>query len=77
MQKALHIRATVQPGGKVEIVSNELPVGEDVDVVVSPVSAVVRRSVVDILAEAPGHRLFKTGKEVDDYIKEERASWDR
>ena len=35
------------------------------------------RSVVDVLDEAPGHRLFKTGKEVDDYIKEERASWDR
>ena len=35
------------------------------------------RSVVDVLDEAPGQRLFKTGKEVDDYIAEERASWDR
>ena len=77
MQKALHIRTTVQPGGKIEIVDQELTEGESVDVVVSPASAVARRSVVDILAEAPGHRLFKTGKEVDDYIKEERASWDR
>jgi len=40
-------------------------------------SASSSRSVVDILAEAPGHRLFKTAKEVDDYIKEEKASWDR
>ena len=77
MQKALHIRTTVQPGGRIEIVDQELTEGESVDVVVSPASAVERRSVVDILAEAPGHRLFKTGKEVDDYIKEERASWDR
>ena len=30
MQKALHIRTKVLPGGKVEIVSQELPVGEDV-----------------------------------------------
>ena len=77
MAKALHIRTTVQPGGRIEIVDQELTEGESVDVVVSPASAVERRSVVDILAEAPGHRLFKTGKEVDDYIKEETASWDR
>lgn len=77
MQKALHIRTTVQPGGKVEIASPELEAGQSVDVVVTRSSSIERRSVVDILAEAPGHRLFKTGKEVDDYIKEERASWDR
>lgn len=35
------------------------------------------RSVVDILNDGPGKRLFKTGKEVDDYIADERASWDR
>ena len=27
MQKAQHIRATVQPGGRIEIVDPELPVG--------------------------------------------------
>ena len=77
MQKALHIRTTVQPGGRVEIASPELESGQTVDVVVTRSSSTERRSVVDILAEAPGHRLFKTGKEVDDYIKEERSSWDR
>ena len=60
-----------------EIASPELETGQTVDVVVTRSSSTKRRSVVDILAEAPGHRLFKTGKEVDDYIKEERASWDR
>ncbi len=34
MQKAQHIRATVLPGGKIEIVDQELPVGESVEVVV-------------------------------------------
>ena len=77
MEKALHIRTTVLPGGKVEVASPELEAGQTVDVVVTRSSSTERRSVVDILAEAPGHRLFKTGKEVDDYIKEERASWDR
>ena len=77
MHKALHVRTTVQPGGRVEVASPELEAGQTVDVVVTRSSSTERRSVVDILAEAPGHRLFKTGKEVDDYIKEERASWDR
>ena len=77
MQKVFHVRTTVQPGGKVEVASPELEAGQTVDVVVTRSSSTERRSVVDILAEAPGHRLFKTGKEVDDYIKEERASWDR
>ena len=40
-------------------------------------SGTLGRSAVDILNEAPGGLVFKTAKEVDDYIKEERASWDR
>ena len=77
MQKALHIRTTVLPGGRIEIVDQGLPVGESVDVVVSQLPASERRSAVDILAEAPGGLAFKTAKEVDDYMAEERASWDR
>ena len=77
MQKALHIRTTVLPGGRIEIVNQDLPVGESVDVVVRHLPASTRRSAADVLAEAPGQLLFKTAKEVDGYIKEERASWDR
>ena len=33
MQKALHIKTTVLPGGKIEIVDPELPVGESIEVV--------------------------------------------
>ena len=77
MQKTLHIRTTVLPGGKVEFASPELEAGQSVDVVVTPSSSPKRRSIVDILAEAPGGLIFKTAKDVDDYIKEERASWDR
>ncbi len=77
MQKALHVRTTVLPGGKIEIVDEVLPVGESVDVVVRHSSASLQRSAVDILDEAPGHRLFKTAEEVESYLKDERASWDR
>ena len=77
MQRTLHIRTTVQPGGKVEIVNQDLPVGEDVDVVVSLASPTARRSAVDILNEAPGGLVFKTGADVAAYLKEEKESWGR
>lgn len=77
MQKALHVRTTVLPGGKVEIVDQDLPVGEDVDVVVSPAFPITRRSAVDILDEAPGGLVFKTAVDVAAYLKEEKESWGR
>ena len=77
MQKALHIRTTVLPGGKIEIVDPELPVGESVDVVVSQSSASAGRSAVDILAEAPGHLVFKTAADVAAYLAEEKEAWGR
>ena len=77
MQKVLHLKATVQPGGKLEIVSPELEAGQTVDVVVLHKSSVRGRSVMEILASAPGRRLFQTAEEVREYLGEERASWDR
>ena len=77
MQKVLHVKTTVLPGGRIEIVDQELPVGESVDVVVRHASESARRSAVDILAEAPGQRVFKTADKVESYLKAERESWDR
>ena len=77
MQKALHIRTTVLPGGKIEIVDQGLPVGESVDVVVSQLPVSEPRSAVDILAEAPGGLAFKTAADVAAYLKEEKESWGR
>jgi hypothetical protein len=79
MQAALHLKTTVLPGGKIEIVDQELPAGASVEVIVllptSPAS--VRRSAVDILAEAPGQRLFKTAADVEVYLQHEREAWER
>ena len=77
MEKALHVRTTVQPGGKVEIASPELEAGQSVDVVVTRSSSAERRSVVDILDEAPGHLVFKTAAEVKAYLAEEKEAWSR
>ena len=73
----IHQRVTVQAGGRVEFDCPELEPGETVEVVVLRSPAEARRSVVDILAEAPGNRLFQTAAEVDAYIQEERMSWER
>ena len=76
MQRRLHLKTTVLPGGRIEIVDQSLPVGESVDVVVSQPLDSAGRSALDILAEAPGHLLFKTAEDVALYLKEERDSWD-
>ena len=77
MQDALHITTKVLPGGKIEIVNEELRVGASVDVVVRHAAASVRRSAVDILNETPGQRLFETAEDVSSLLKDERASWER
>ena len=77
MQTALRLTGTVQPGGRVEVSSPQLPPGRAVDVIVlfPRESEEVRRSVVDILAEAPGHLAFQTAEELDDYVQGERNAW--
>ena len=77
MQKALHIRTTVQPGGKVEFASPELDAGQTVDVVVLHESNAMGRPVMEILSGGPVRRLFQTAEEVKAYLAEEKAAWDR
>ena len=77
MQKALHLKTTVLPGGTIEIVDRDLSEGETVDVVVTPSASPPRQSAVDILAEGPGQRVFKTAADVDSYIQAERESRER
>ncbi|MEJ7713422.1 MAG: DUF2281 domain-containing protein [Pyrinomonadaceae bacterium] len=36
-----------------------------------------RRSALDVLESLAGERVFKNADEVDEYLREERASWDR
>ncbi len=78
MPSVLYRKTAVLPGGKIEVTDQALPSGEVVDVIILlPASSTTRRSAVDILAEAPGHRLFKTAADVDDYLRKEREAWDR
>ncbi len=79
MQAAMKVTTTVQLGGRIEIADPQLPTGKSVDVIVLfPQEAdVSRRSVVDVLAEAPGHLAFHSAEEVDAYVREERDAWER
>lgn len=78
MQQVLHQRATVRPGGKLEIVSDELEAGQTADVLVMhESSAPGERSIMEILNSGPERRLFQTAEEVKAYLDEEKASWDR
>lgn len=36
-----------------------------------------RRSIREILEDCPGGRIFKTAEEVDEYLRQERESWER
>lgn len=77
MQKVLQQQVTVLPGGKVELVCPELDAGQVVDVVVLRDNGGPRRHISEIISGGPNQRLFETAEEVDDYLAEERASWDR
>ncbi len=79
MQSALHRKAMVLPGGKIEVIDPELSPGDAVDVFVllPDRSSASRPSALDILNQASGRRLFKTAEEVDTYLRGERDSWDR
>lgn len=86
MPVQLHMRATVRADGRIEVAVPDLPVGTDVEVTVIPhtSSAAVpppppqpRRSALDIIESYEGPKAFHTADEVDAYIREERASWER
>ena len=72
----LRLKAQVLPGGRIEIQSPDLTEGQTVDVVVRSTEEPLKRSALEILADAPGHRVFKTAEEVKAYLAEEKASWD-
>ncbi len=79
MFTALRFQVTVQQDGKIQVVTDAIPSGETVEVIVlrSEDPETSRRSALDILKEAPGLRLFRSAEEVDRFLEEERQSWDR
>ena len=80
MQAAFRTETTILPGHRLEVTDPQLPEGVKVEViVVLPERTLpVRQSMLEFLATLPpGPLLFKTPREVDSYLQEERNSWDR
>ena len=78
MSTVLQREATISSDGTIEIAVPELQPGQRVSITIEPETAseTPKRHAADILAEMPGHRLFKTAEEVDVYSNEKRDSWD-
>jgi len=80
MQSALRMTATMREGGKVELIAPQLSVNTEVDVIIlfptsrDKTSPTLKRSVLDIIAEAPGQQLFKTPEDVEKYLDEEHGA---
>jgi hypothetical protein len=84
MSAIIHREAVVGPDGKIEVSAPELQPGQHVSVTIEPAPASPTPQppadglhMIDIIEESPGQRLFKTADEVDEYIRQERDSWDR
>ena len=79
MESSVKIETTVLPGNKIEVSSSCLIEGEHVEVTIVPVaqSSKRRRTVMDIIEAAKNKQLFKSADEVDQYIENERNSWER
>lgn len=74
MQPALHFKTQVLPSGKIEIQSNDLDIGDIVDVfvILTQNSSVRQNSIEDIIKEKSGQEILKTAQEVDEHLKKER-----
>lgn len=85
MSTVIHREAVVGPDGKIEISAPELQPGQRVSITIEPEPEADvttyppedKLPMIDLMDEAPGQRLFKTADEVDEYLRQERDSWDR
>lgn len=82
MQAALHITTRVLPDKRIEFHTPELEAGTSVEVFVvfdqlPTIAKQPRLSMREISEALQGHRHFQTAEEVDQYLEEERNSWER
>ncbi|MYB42503.1 MAG: DUF104 domain-containing protein [Chloroflexi bacterium] len=78
IEEGTEVTLTVRPGGKLEIVSEDLEAGQTADIVILHESSVTKsRSIMEILNSGPEDHLLQTGEEVKAYLDEEKASWER
>lgn len=79
MVQAIHETVRVQKGGKLELQSDRLTEGQEVDVIVLPrIASPGEVPPVKSIFELKGAgKSFGSAEEVDRFIREERDKWDR
>jgi hypothetical protein len=78
VETIVRAKTIVQPGGQVIVTDPALRTGKPVEVIIllSEELTETQLSMLDVLNSVPGHLLFQNAAEVDQYLREERASWD-
>jgi hypothetical protein len=79
MSQSIHIKTKVIAGPKIEIPTPDHEDGDQVDVIlVFPAKGQHhKRSIREIVASRNEPRIFETADEVDEFLRQERASWNR
>ena len=77
MQQVLRLQTRVKDKGKLNIEMPQLIPGEDVEVLIifTPSATGESPSVMDVLEQAAGQRIFKTADEVDRYLQARRCEF--
>lgn len=73
----LHQMATVLPGGRLEIVNEDLKQGQTVEVALPEPTDRRHLPIIGILNSGPGQRMLKAADEVRACLASEKASWGR
>ena len=79
---ATYVHSVVKPGCRIELMTPPgLSEGDELDVILltdDVAGAAPRRSLLEVLDSLPKSiGVFKSAQEVDEYIREERGSWER
>jgi len=75
----LEVKTRILAGGRIEVQIPELPEGREatIRITVEEISSLSKRRFLDVIGDYKGGRSFRTVEEVDQFIREERDSWER
>ena len=74
MVNAIKAAVTIQPGGRIEFVSTDLPEGEEAEVIILVASREGRRPIAEFLGAGRG--AYDTVEDANRTLREERDAWD-
>jgi hypothetical protein len=74
MRISIHRESVVGPDGTISLTIPELQPDQAAPTAATPEAPI---HIIDLIKDLPGHRLFKSAEEVDEYLRQERDSWDR